>query len=282
MPVRSTGDMLRAGRYAEGEMATYLDRILAAHREDAERDDRDVSGMVRAARELPPARGFGHALKAAKGPSGVSVIAEVKRRSPSKGLLAPDLVPGLLAKSYAAAGAACISVLTDTEFFGGSVADLQDASQAVDLPVLRKDFTVCPADVADARLMGADAVLLIVSALDDAELHDLMALAREVGLDALVEVHDEAEATRALTAGADIVGVNQRDLFTFQVDTARAVRVSRSLPEGVVKVAESGIRCAADVRRLADAGFDAVLVGEALVTAPDAGAALRALTAGES
>ena len=205
------------------------------------------------------------------------MIAEVKRRSPSKGPLAPELDPALLAKAYAAAGAACLSVLTDSEFFGGSTEDLAEARSATELPVLRKDFTVSPADVCDARVMGADAVLLIVSALTDSELVALVHLANRVGIDALVEVHDEDEAKRALSAGAQMVGVNQRDLFSFEVDTARAVRVGSSLPAGVVKVAESGIRSRGDVERLGAAGFDAVLVGEALVTAPDPGAALASL-----
>jgi indole-3-glycerol phosphate synthase len=168
-------------------------------------------------------------------------------------------------------------VLTDSEFFGGSTADLAEARSATELPVLRKDFTVSPADVCDARIMAADAVLLIVSALTDGELAELLHLAREAGIDALVEVHDEAEAEKALSAGAQLVGVNQRDLFTFEVDMARAVRVGSSLPAGVVKVAESGIRSRGDVERLEAAGFDAVLVGEALVTAPDPGAALASL-----
>jgi indole-3-glycerol phosphate synthase len=205
------------------------------------------------------------------------VIAEIKRRSPSKGPLAPDLEPAMVAKAYAAGGAACLSVLTDAEFFGGSADDLAQARSAVDLPVLRKDFTVGPADVCDARLMGADAVLLIVAALAPGELGDLLRTARSLGLDALVEVHDEAEAEVALDAGAELIGVNQRDLVTFEVDTQRAVRVAGSLPDHVVRVAESGVRHRDDVTRLADAGFDAVLVGEALVTAPDPGAALAAL-----
>jgi len=209
------------------------------------------------------------------------VIAEVKRRSPSKGDLAPDLVASVLAKAYAGAGAACLSVLTDAQFFGGSASDLADARAAVDIPVLRKDFTVSAADVCDARLMGADAVLLIVAALAATELRDLLNVATQVGLDALVEVHDETEAQLALGAGASLVGVNQRDLVTFEVDTDRAVRVGASLPASVVRVAESGIRSHHDVARLADAGFDAILVGEALVTAADPGAALRTLV-GES
>ena len=257
-------------------MATYLDRILAWHRQRAQSDSRDLSGLVAAARAVAPARGFATALRPREG---VAVIAEVKRRSPSKGALAPDLDPAVLAKTYAAAGAACLSVLTDSEFFGGSPVDLAEARGAVELPVLRKDFTVAPADICDARLMGADAVLLIVSALSAGELGEFLGLAGEVGLDAVVEVHDEEEAERALAAGANVVGVNQRDLFTFQVDTQRAVRVGAGLPAGVVKVAESGIRSRGDVERLAEAGFDAVLVGEALVSAADPGAALASLLA---
>jgi indole-3-glycerol phosphate synthase len=253
---------------------TYLDKILAAHREAAGQSADDVPLLMAEAERLPPARGFRAALRASPG---VAVIAELKRRSPSKGPLAPDLVPSVLAKAYAGGGAACLSVLTDQEFFAGSADDLAEARAAVDLPVLRKDFTVCARDVGETRLMGADAVLLIVGALSAVELAEFLALARQLGLDALVEVHDEGEAELALAAGADMIGVNQRDLVTFEVDTERAVRVGASLPAEVVRVAESGIRTNDDVRRLADAGFDAVLVGEALVSAPDPGAALAAL-----
>ncbi len=249
-------------------MPTYLDKILAAHREAARADRRDLSRLLAEAGRCPPPRGFNAALKA--GPA-VAVIAEIKRRSPSKGMLAPDLDPALLAKAYAGAGAACVSVLTDAEFFGGSADDLAAARSAMDLPVLRKDFTVSTADVCDTRLMGADAVLLIVAALSPGELAELLGTARHLGLDALVEVHDEAGAEVALGAGAEAIGVNQRDLVTFEVDTRRAVRVAGSLPGHVVRVAESGVRHRDDVKRLADAGFDAVLVGEALVTAPGPG-----------
>lgn len=255
-------------------MPTYLDRILAAHRAKAATDQRRLDDLIAQARREAPARGFRRALASA---GELAVIAEVKRRSPSKGDLAPDLVPDVLAKTYAEGGAACLSVLTDREFFGGSSADLIGARSAVDLPVLRKDFTVSAADVCDARLMGADAVLLIAAALDDAELRDFAALARDIGLDALVEVHDEPELERALAAGADLVGVNQRDLVTFEVDTDRAVRVAAAMPADVVKVAESGVRGAADARRLRDVGYDAVLVGETLVTAADPAAAVREL-----
>lgn len=257
-------------------MATYLDRILAAHRARAAADGRDLAALRAEIEGLPAARGFAAALAAEPG---LSVIAEVKRRSPSKGELAPGLVPGVLAKSYAAGGAACLSVLTDGEFFGGSAADLADARAAVELPVLRKDFTVSPLDVADARLMGADAVLLIAAALDGTELRQLHALAVELGLDALVEVHDEGELGRALDAGARLIGVNQRDLVTFEVDQQRAVRVAAALPPGAgaVLVAESGVRGPTDAQTLAAAGYDAVLVGEHLVLAPDPAAAVAAL-----
>jgi indole-3-glycerol phosphate synthase len=257
-------------------MATYLDRILASHRAATPEDDRTLPELVAAARASPAPRGFRSAL-AAGGDGRVAVIAEVKRRSPSKGDLAPNLVPGVLAKAYEDGGAACLSVLTDQEYFWGSAEDLVEARQATRLPVLRKDFTVSPFDVCRTRLMGADAVLLIVAALSHTELPELLALATDVGLDALVEVHDEAELGRALAAGATLVGVNQRDLDTFEVDGRRAERVAAGIPEGVVKVAESGIRGPEDARRLAGAGFHAVLVGESLVTSVDPAAAVREL-----
>jgi indole-3-glycerol phosphate synthase len=168
-------------------------------------------------------------------------------------------------------------VLTDVEFFGGSVADLQTARANVTLPVLRKDFTVCAHDVCDARLMGADCVLLIAAALSADELRALHALAIDIGIEVLVEVHDEPELEVALAAGARMVGVNQRDLVTFQVDHERAVRMAGVIPDGVVKVAESGVRGAADARALAAAGYHAVLVGETLVTSADPAASLREL-----
>lgn len=254
--------------------ATYLDRILARHRELAAADTRPLERLLEAARACPPAR---DALGALRLPDRLAVIAEIKRRSPSKGDLAVGLDPAELARRYVAGEAACLSVLTDEEFFGGSPDDLAAARAAVDVPVLRKDFTVVAHDVADARLMGADVVLLIAAALDDAELADLHALAIDVGLAALVEIHDEAELERAMSVGATLVGVNQRDLMTFEVDTERAARVGAAMPDSVVKVAESGIRDTADAQRLAAAGFDALLVGESLVTAADPVAALAAL-----
>jgi len=254
--------------------ATYLDAILEDHRDQAAADHRPIEDLVRSARAMDPARGFGAALRAA---TGLGVISEVKRRSPSKGALALDLDPAALAERYEAGGATCLSVLTDERWFGGSAADLVAARAAVGLPVLRKDFTVGPHDVCDARLMGADCVLLIAAALDDTELASLHDLAVEIGIDALVEVHDEAEVDRALAVGATLIGVNQRDLVTFEVDTERAVRVAPCIPDDVVRVAESGIRGPADAARLADAGYHAVLVGESLVTSGDPAEAVAAL-----
>jgi len=256
--------------------ATYLDRILAAHREAATLDARPLTPLVDQALAMDPTRGFRAALAAC---DGLAIIAEVKRASPSKGLLAADLDPAHLAVAYEAGGATCLSVLTDEAFFQGSAADLRAARAGAGLPVLRKDFTVSALDVVDARLMGADAVLLILAALDDAEATEFLALARTLDLDALVEIHDEAELERAVQLGADLVGVNQRDLVTFEVDTARAMRLASQMPPGVVRVAESGISGPAEAAALYDSGYHAVLVGEALVTSgqPTAGvAALRA------
>ncbi len=247
-------------------MSTYLDAILAHHRARAEADGRDRDDALGRVAGAPAPRLFAEALRASHA---VAVIAEIKRRSPSKGDLAPDLDPSSLAKTYAAGGASCLSVLTDARHFAGSADDLVAARAAVEQPVLRKDFTVSELDVIDARAMGADAVLLIAAALGDGELRSFLGLAGDLGLAALVEVHDEEELARALEAGAGLVGVNQRDLRTFEVDGRRAERVGAAVPDGVVKVAESGVRSAADVERLAAAGFDAVLVGEALVTAAD-------------
>ncbi len=254
-------------------MPTYLADILAAHRACAAADGRSVADLVERAAASPAPRDFAGALHG----EGLSCIAEIKRRSPSKGDLDPSLQPELVAKEYVAGGAACLSVLTDADFFGGCAADLVAAHKASGLPVLRKDFTVGEADVADARLMGADAVLLIVAALVDDELRACAALAERLGLTALVEVHDAEELGRALAVGARVVGVNQRDLRTFEVDHDRACALAAAIPADVVAVAESGVRGAEDARRLADAGYDAILVGETLVRAADRAAALREL-----
>ena len=257
-------------------MATYLDAILAVHRARVADDDRDLDWLIDQAGASPPPRDFRGAIVASQG---LAVIAELKRRSPSKGDLNAQLHPGDLGVAYAQGGATCLSVLTDAEHFGGSTSDLVEAREASGLPVLRKDFTVSALDVCDARLMGADAVLLIAAALDDDELAGFARLAADLDLAVLVEVHDEPELERAMAIDADLVGVNQRDLVTFEVDTDRAVRMAPLIPPSVVRVAESGVRDATDARHLADAGYDAVLVGESLVTAPDPSAAVASLRA---
>ena len=255
---------------------TYLDDILVAHRRRVAADQRDLDALVTAASLAPTPRGFRSAV-VDSARHGLAVVAEIKRRSPSKGALDLGLDPAQLAGQYQAGGAACLSVLTDGDFFGGSPADLASARSACSLPVLRKDFTISAADVCDARLMGADAVLLIAAALDDRALAALSGCAVELGLDALVEVHDQRELDRALALGAGLVGVNQRDLTTFEVDEHRAVSLADHIPNDVVAVAESGVRQAEDATRLAAAGYQAVLVGEALVRSADRQGAVSSL-----
>jgi len=225
---------------------------------------------------MPESRGFRNALRV-ESQSRLGVIAEIKRRSPLKGLLSADLDPQKLAHEYESGGACCLSVLTDVEYFGGSSADLQKARESVSIPVLRKDFTVDLRDICDARIMGADALLLIAAALGANELVDFDAFGTEIGLDVLVEIHDEKELEHALAAQATLIGVNQRDLVTFNVDHKRAIRMAGVIPTGVVRVAESGVRDAADARSLRDAGYDAILVGESLVTSLDPVETLRSL-----
>lgn len=222
---------------------------------------------------LPPARDLVAALAA----EGLQVIAEIKRRSPSAGSLAPHLDPGALARRYVAGGAAAVSVLTEPDYFDGSLDDLREVTAAVDVPVLRKDFTLDPRQIWEARLSGADAVLLIVGLLEPRGLTGLLATAEEAGVAALVEVHDAAEAEIALEAGAVIVGVNNRDLRTFRTDVATAVELAAIVAEAPVTVAESGVSTPAAAGRMAASGYDAVLVGEALVTADDPARLVRAL-----
>ncbi|CAB4593193.1 unannotated protein [freshwater metagenome] len=252
--------------------STYLDSILQWHRKRAHEDARTFEDLRLAALACAPARGFASAISTTPH---LAVIAELKRKSPSKGDLNIDLDPADIASMYQQGGASCMSVLTDVNHFGGSVSDLQSARSACSLPVIRKDFSVDARDVCDARIMGADCVLLIAAALSDAELASFLALSTEIDIDALVEVHDERELDRALSAGATLVGVNQRDLVTFEVDQDRAVRVAAMMPKGIIKVAESGVRGRDDALALRQAGYDAVLVGEHLVTSSDP---IRALT----
>ncbi len=255
-------------------MATYLDRILARHRDLADIDTRPLDELIGVASRAASARGFADAIRRG---TGLQVISEIKRKSPSKGDLNADLDPVAMALAYERGGAACLSVLTDVEFFGGSVDDLQRAREACSLPVLRKDFTVSLRDVCDARLMGADCVLLIAAALSSTELVEMHRLAVSIGLDVLVEIHDERELESALAADATLIGVNQRDLVTFQVDHERALRMAGVIPDGVIKVAESGVRGRHDAAALHDAGYHAVLVGETLVTSGDPAESVRLL-----
>ena len=257
---------------------TILDEILATKRDEvAAAKRREAPAALRAradaCREAP--RGFRAALASGPRPR---VVAELKRRSPSKGEIRPDFDPVGCAKAYADAGAAAISVLTDARYFGGELSLLATVRREVALPLLRKDFLVDAYQVDEARVAGADAVLLIARALDVAQLRALRERAAALGLDALVEVHDESEVDAALAAGADLVGINNRDLATFTTDLATTERLAaRLVAAGVVVVGESGIFTHDDVRRLEAAGADAVLVGEALMREPDVGRALARL-----
>ena len=209
---------------------------------------------------------------------GLAVIAEMKQRTPSMGVLAEQYRPADLALVYSEGGAAALSVLTHMASFGGRPEHVQAARAATDLPILRKDFITDPFEIAEARAAGADAVLLIVAALERSQLVDLLAVARSRGMAALVEVHDEREAQAALESGAQVVGVNHRDLRTFEIDLGLTERLRKMIPERVVLVAESGIHSADDARRLHEAGADAILVGEELMRSPDPAARIRELT----
>jgi indole-3-glycerol phosphate synthase len=253
-----------------------LDDILAQTRIDLEtsKKDQPLDVLVQRAAARAPARSLARALRR---PGAIACIAEFKRRSPSAGWIAQHANAREVAPAYASGGAAALSVLTNAPFFGGSVADLVVARTACDLPILRKDFIVDRYQLVEARAFGADAVLLIVAALPDEELRSLLAAVKELGLEALVEAHDAGEVARAVAAGAQIIGINNRDLRTFTVDRELAARLRSTVPADRIIVAESGIRDAADVARLRAAGVDAILVGETLMRAPDPAAALREL-----
>jgi len=245
-------------------MTTMLGPILASTR--ARIDALPPLSELRArAGDAPSRRPFGDALMGER----LSVIAEIKRRSPSRGMLAPDLDPVLRAKAYEAGGASAISILTEPDHFGGSNEDLVAVRKSVGLPVLRKDFTLDASQIWEARAMGADAILLIVGALSNDQLGALSEAASEIGVDVLVEVHSAVEVERALRFAPRIIGVNNRDLTTFHVDLAVAESLADMLTEVEVTIGESGIFTADDARRMRRAGYDAVLVGESLVTAGD-------------
>jgi indole-3-glycerol phosphate synthase len=234
------------------------------------------AGLERQCREAPPTRDFEGALRAR--PGTVRLIAEVKKASPSRGVLAHDLDPVAVATAYARHGAHAISVLTDEKYFRGSLDDLRAVRKAVDVPLLRKDFTVDEYQLWESRAAGADAVLLIVSILEPAHLRELLAAAKGLGLAALVECHTAAELDQALTAGSRIVGINNRDLATFETRLETTIELLPSIPPGPIVVSESGFVTAADVRRVVAAGAHAVLIGETLVRAADLAAKLRELT----
>ena len=255
---------------------TVLDKILADKRSRlALRSASELMEVKAQAADAPPPRGFLASLRAAAPQT--ALIAEVKKASPVAGLLKADFNPAELGKVYAQAGAHALSVLTDEAYFQGSTQNLQSAREASGLPVLRKDFTVGAYDIYEARAMGADAVLLIAAALNDEELTEFSSLATELGLDALVETHTEREVDRAAKIGATLIGVNNRDLETFQTGLEIGERVLPSIPEGAFPVAESAMRTPEDVQRMVRVGAKGVLIGTALSTQQDGGAAVRRL-----
>lgn len=265
---------------ARPEAPSVLERILRGTREEVERrKQRMPLGSLEESLTAPA--GARRSLHEALTASGMAVIAEFKRRSPSAGQLRRDPVVAEIVRAYERGGASALSVLTEGPHFDGSLEDLHAARQACGLPVLRKDFIVDPYQLYEARAAGADAVLLIVAALSAGELAALHGQARELELDVLVEVHDREELQSALSAGADIVGINNRDLRDFSVDVERTFRLIPELPAGVATVSESGIATAEQLRRLEEAGVQAVLVGESLMRAPDPEAALRKLRGDE-
>jgi len=256
------------------DLPGILASIVATKRMELDALRSEARGLARRAADAPPVRDFKAALA---GGSAVSLIAECKRRSPGAGPIRPGLDPAELTRGYERAGAAALSVLTDREYFAGSLDDLAAVREVVGIPILRKDFTLEPIQVTEARAAGADAVLLIVRILDDAMLRELLSAADALGMAALVETHDAEEVARALEAGARVVGINNRDLATFRTDLDTTLGLLERVPEDVVVVSESGIRTPADVEALGRAGVDAVLVGETLLRADDPAAEAAAL-----
>ena len=265
------------------DVPDILKRILARKREEiAERRERtdddalaEFASMRAADGDAP--RGFARAMRARLEAGDAAVIAEIKKASPSKGVLRADFDPAAIARSYERGGAACLSVLTDADFFEGSEEALEEARAACSLPVIRKDFLIDPYQVVEARAIGADCVLLIAAALDDDAMADLYRRAVELGMDVLVEVHDAAELERALVLGPMLLGINNRDLRTFDVTLDTTLGLLERVPEETVLVTESGILERADVERMRAADVHAFLVGEAFMRAAEPGEALRAL-----
>jgi indole-3-glycerol phosphate synthase len=255
-----------------------LDRIVDARRESIAHRKRvlpDVALKIAVEKRVPPPRDFIGALTR----KGINVIAELKKASPSKGLLREEYAPAVLAFGFEAAGAAALSVLTEEDFFQGSLGDLKEASRATKIPILRKDFIIDPWQVWEARAAGADSFLLIATILNDAALKELLELGRTLKMEPLIEVHDREELERVIAADARIIGVNNRDLRDFQVHIETSLALIDAIPEECLAVSESGLRAASDIERLHNAGFDAFLIGEHLMKETDPGAALRALRA---
>ncbi|WIM05407.1 MAG: indole-3-glycerol phosphate synthase TrpC [Candidatus Nitricoxidivorans perseverans] len=260
-------------------MSDILNRILAVKREEvaAARVARDFSALRAEAEAQPPARDFEGGIRAKVSAGGTAIIAEIKKASPSKGVLRDDFRPAEIAASYERHGAACLSVLTDRQFFQGAPEYLQAARAACNLPVLRKDFMVDEWQVWEARAMGADAILLIVAALDAPRMRDMETLARELGMAVLVEAHDAAEVDAALRLQTPLIGINNRNLRTFEVSLDTTLDQLDRIPEGRIVVTESGILAPEDVARMRGRGVNAYLVGEAFMRAPDPGAELARL-----
>jgi len=256
-----------------------LQKILQRKAEEiAERADRvPLRELSARLADASPVRGFAAAIEARIATGDAAVIAEVKKASPSKGVIRADFDPAAIARSYEAGGAACLSVLTDVDFFQGADAYLQQARAACALPVLRKDFTIDPYQVVEARVLGADCILLIVAALDDDRLAELSGQALDLGMDVLVEVHDLGELERALQVPVPLLGINNRNLRTFEVSLDTTLSLQDAVPRDRRLVTESGILVHDDVRRMRDAGVDAFLVGEAFMRDPQPGAALQRL-----
>jgi indole-3-glycerol phosphate synthase len=260
-------------------VAHVLDRILAAKRAEVDEARLRVPlpEIERLARGMPPPRGFEKALRRRIAAGDLAVIAEIKRASPSKGSIRADLDPARIAASYEANGAACLSVLTDREFFGGSAQDLRVARAACTLPVLRKDFIIDPYQIYEARSWGADCVLLIMDAASDSDFLYMAALAHDLGMDVLVESHDGAQLDRALALPTALMGINNRDLRTFQTHLETTLGLIGQVPADRLLITESGIASLTDVQRLAKAGVSAYLVGSAFMSAADPGLELRRL-----
>ncbi len=265
----------------QSRAALWLDRIVQAKCRELEQLRRSVPQAVLERRIVPHERRvFRQALLNTAAERGFAVIAEMKKASPSRGMLRASYDPVAIAQSYQASGAAALSVLTDREFFSGSLEDLQRVKAATSLAVLRKDFTLAPYHVYEAAAAGADAILLIAAILQPEELSSLLQLGHSLGLDALVEVHNAAELEAALQAGSDCIGVNNRDLDTLEVSLNTSRELIDKIPDTVVSISESGIRSPEDLASLRAAGFDAFLIGERFITEPDPGVALRTLLSG--